>query len=663
MLRFRKIMIYNYTLPVILLLVSFQIYPQQHSADSLTNKLKYLSGEEKVDVLGELADIYQYINNDSAMYYAEKGIALALEINYKKGLAFCYGSLGFCFINYDANKAIEFTKRALDIRTSINDQPGIAASLNVLGVIYYYKGDYLKSIEYHLKALQLREKIGNELRTATSYNNISLVYMALEDYETALNYLNKALEIRTRTNNKTSIGIIKDNMGFIYSKKGEFEKAFRYLNEALLLNEEMGNNKTIASNHFNLAGIYKTLVDYEKAFYHLSIALKIYNALDEKHGIANTENSIAFIYMQQGKTDEAIKHALIALHSSKDVHSLDNIVKATEILQNAYYDKKDYENAYKYLSVFKSSSDSLKVTDKIKKLARLEFDNRVEKINSEQEAKLNRQNNLIILLSGSLFLALIIASLIIRGYANKRKLNLKLNHLNQKLKEINYTKDRFFSIIAHDLRGPFHGMLAYSELLASDLDKLSKEEVKEYSEDLNKSIQKQYELLNDLLSWARLQNDNFKINPEVINLQKEICEVINPMSFMISKKNIKVAYNVDENFTVQADKNMLRLVLRNLISNGIKFTGQNGFIGISANKKDDYDEIIISDNGMGMSQEDINKLFRIDVSHSTKGTEGESGTGIGLILCKEIIEKHSGKIEVQSEEGKGSTFSFTLKKN
>src|SRR5690606_14976888 len=140
----------------LIFLVSNQILPQQNLADSLVLQLKYLEGKEKVDAFSNLADIYQYISTNTAIDYANQGIALATEINYQKGLASCYGSLGFCYINMDHAKARIYTEKALSIRRNLNDKPGIATSLNVMGVIYYYEGNYLESIEYHLKGLMLR---------------------------------------------------------------------------------------------------------------------------------------------------------------------------------------------------------------------------------------------------------------------------------------------------------------------------------------------------------------------------------------------------------------------------------------------------------------------------------------------------------------------------
>jgi signal transduction histidine kinase len=166
---------------------------------------------------------------------------------------------------------------------------------------------------------------------------------------------------------------------------------------------------------------------------------------------------------------------------------------------------------------------------------------------------------------------------------------------------------------------------------------------------LNISLKKQYELLNDLLEWARLQNGSIKLNYETVQLYTEVNDLISSLQLSASLKNINLINNVDKNISLHADKNMILLVLRNLISNSIKFTNKNGYAKISASQNNNTTEIIIEDNGVGISAEDQNRLLKIDVHHSTPGTANEMGTGLGLILCKEIIEKHSGSIKIDSK--------------
>jgi PAS domain S-box-containing protein len=247
-----------------------------------------------------------------------------------------------------------------------------------------------------------------------------------------------------------------------------------------------------------------------------------------------------------------------------------------------------------------------------------------------------------------------------REITKRKQAELQLAKYAEQLKALNDTKDKFFSIIAHDLRGPFNILLNLSDILTSEIDTLTKDEIKGYNNELRISLTKQYELLINLLDWSKMQDGRFSLKSQIVLLHKEVSNVIVSLALSASNKGIELINNVEENISVFADINMLQLVLRNLISNSIKFTKKNGWVAVAAVKNGMFVEVVVSDNGIGISEEDLNKLFKIDVSYSTKGTENETGTGLGLMLCKEIIEKHNGKIWVESKLNKGSKFIFTL---
>lgn len=223
---------------------------------------------------------------------------------------------------------------------------------------------------------------------------------------------------------------------------------------------------------------------------------------------------------------------------------------------------------------------------------------------------------------------------------------------NDELKISNATKDKFFSIIAHDLRSPFQGILGVVELLTNEIDSLSKSEIANFSHKLKYSLTKQYELLSDLLEWARLQTGNIEAIPEIIPLSSQVEMVIDSLKLLANQKDITIENAVDDETEVYSDHELLRIVLRNLISNSIKFTKPGGLISISAKRKEIYSEVTISDTGVGIAKEALDKIFRIDVHYSTEGTAKEKGTGLGLILCKEIIERQKGKIWAESNLNK-----------
>jgi len=225
---------------------------------------------------------------------------------------------------------------------------------------------------------------------------------------------------------------------------------------------------------------------------------------------------------------------------------------------------------------------------------------------------------------------------------------------------LNSTKDRFFSIIAHDLRNPFHTVKGFSEILLNDLEKLEPEKIKKYIQFIFNSSTNGSNLLENLLQWSRSQTGSIPFNPAKLNLFELTEEIIKLLEANAHKKNIKIEQLIEPEIVVFADQNMLMTVFRNLISNAIKFTGENGKITLQSHIQDQQIEVSITDSGIGIPCEIIPKLFRIDTNITTKGTSNETGTGLGLILCKEFIEKHKGKIWVESNQNEGSSFKFTL---
>lgn len=235
-----------------------------------------------------------------------------------------------------------------------------------------------------------------------------------------------------------------------------------------------------------------------------------------------------------------------------------------------------------------------------------------------------------------------------------------LKKSDAKLKESNDTKDKFFSIIAHDLRSPFNNILGFSELLVENLNKFETEETEKYLGIINSSANNTLILLDNLLNWAKSQTGGISFNPKKIIISNVILEILKLKKSIAKAKNISLNYLSSDEIEVYVDENMLRTVLRNLISNAIKFTKFGGDIRVYAISKQDRVEITVTDNGVGIDEEIRNKLFSLETNETSIGTANEKGSGLGLILCKEFVEKHGGKIWVESELGKGSDFKFTL---
>jgi len=243
----------------------------------------------------------------------------------------------------------------------------------------------------------------------------------------------------------------------------------------------------------------------------------------------------------------------------------------------------------------------------------------------------------------------------------EHKLLLKaLSESESTLRELNAEKDKFFSIIAHDLKSPFNAILGFSDLLLEQINEKNFTEIDAYAKIIGQSSQRAYDLLMNLLEWARAQTGKLVFTPELFNLKDLIDENIALLNSNANQKAITINEDIPDEVIAFADKQMIGTVLRNLISNAIKFTHQGGEIKISVKKSEKEILISVIDNGIGIEPDRINNLFHINTSNSTPGTNNEHGTGLGLILCKEFLEKHGGKIWAESKQGKGTVFHFTL---
>lgn len=251
-----------------------------------------------------------------------------------------------------------------------------------------------------------------------------------------------------------------------------------------------------------------------------------------------------------------------------------------------------------------------------------------------------------------------------RDIADRKKAEEEINYRNEQLQALNAEKDKFFSIIAHDLRSPFSAFLGFTQLIAEELNTMTLDQIQKIAQSMRKSAINLYNLLDNLLEWSRFQRGVTGFQPTSFTLMPGISESIEPVKESALKKGIGISCDIPAELQIFADVHMIQTVIRNLASNAVKYTTKGGKVQILAKTNHEKSlEITVKDNGIGMSKEMISNLFHLDQNINRPGTEGEPSTGLGLIICKEFVEKHGGKIWVESEEGKGSTFYFTLPMN
>jgi signal transduction histidine kinase len=295
-----------------------------------------------------------------------------------------------------------------------------------------------------------------------------------------------------------------------------------------------------------------------------------------------------------------------------------------------------------------------------------------EHLESEKSAEQQSNLNYALIATGIIFIFIIVLEY--RSYRSKSMSAKELNVLNEglvdsneklkenetELKELNDTKDRFFSIIAHDLKNPIGNLKNALEVLSKDYQSFSEEDLGEFLSDLDESARSVFELLENLLHWSRSQRGKIELNAANSNINYVVDSNISLLKQMASQKNINLYSKIEEDHFAFFDNNTISTVIRNLISNAIKFTPDGREIFVMAENSESELKISVCDEGVGISEKDSEKLFRVDEKFSTQGTSGEAGTGLGLILCQDFVEKNGGRIWVESEIGKGSQFIFTL---
>ena len=251
------------------------------------------------------------------------------------------------------------------------------------------------------------------------------------------------------------------------------------------------------------------------------------------------------------------------------------------------------------------------------------------------------------------------------GLLEKKAENLldytdKLKKTKEQLKESNSKKDKFFNIIAHDLRAPFNSILGLTEMLKLEAEELSPEEVADFASRIHDNSKNVLEMVEDLLNWARMQTNHIEYNPKIINMSDVVFDTLYLLKLEAASKGIKIKSDMEEDIFAYGDQNMISLVLRNLVSNAIKFTNGNGTIIISVSAVGDKVKVSVHDDGVGIKRENLKKILAIDEHYTKLGTNNEKGTGLGLILCREFLSKNNSQLLINSTFGKGSTFSFEL---
>ncbi|MGQ8338017.1 tetratricopeptide repeat-containing sensor histidine kinase [Sunxiuqinia sp. A32] len=652
----------------------------QNSADSLKSKLLEATGQEHAEILLELAKFYSKTDSFLCVQYSSAAIAESTELFNKDIIASSYYQIGetyYYFDNYSG--ALESYQRAMNYYVADNDSSNIAECYNSIGLVYYYTGEYNIAIENLYKALKTFNKIGNKDEEAHVYSNIAMVYSRIKDYSLAAENYRMASLINMSIEDKGSLSVNYNGLGVTYYNLEKYDSSKVYYNKALQLFKELGNQQRQAIALNNIANIYVNSGDsLNQALSYYEEALHVFRDLKDTRNVAFVMEGLGSVYRELGDYNSALsvfQECLYLVNAHKFGYYLSQLVYSDIALT---YEKMgritDAYNAYKLYNLY---NDSLLQEERMDQVAELGKKYEIEK----KEAEIDRLNALqqvhelqisrdkqvrgfgIIMI----ILLLVITFIVSIGYLDKRKTNqllsIKNSHIEKQRKElekINASKNKFFSIIAHDLKNPFHTVMGYSYLMHKEYKRFKDDEREKYAADIYRSTHSIFRLLQNLLDWSRSQTGRLNFEPRqfvLADLYESTSGLIKPTA---DSKNIKLVSKIDQGLIAFADPMMIETILRNLISNAIKFTREDGWVKTVALSQNEKLLICVEDNGIGIKPNDLKKLFKIDSKIKSKGTNNEDGSGLGLILCKEFVEKNGGSIWVESKLGEGSKFWFTI---
>lgn len=650
---------------------------QQNQIDSLLQVLKNSENNKKAEVYLQLSF---ETREDSALSndYAKKALSEA-KISNQETLSstanYYLGENAYNSGNYST--AIRYYKNAIDNFIKFEKNTSVYDCYNAIGLCYYFMFQGDNAIENLINALKFCED--DPERTAEINSNIGMTHDKMQNYSAAITFYKRALKINIELKDYPSIGVGYNGLGAVYSSIGKNDSSIICYNKALYYFKKTNNIGRQAIVLNNIANIYPNYPDsLLKAIEYFNQAWKIFQENDWDKYEVDIQYGLGNVYLKQGKYKEAIECLNKSLELTNKYNRGFYMKKSNyESLSKVYSEIGDYKQALEYYKLNTLYNDSLVQKEKFERIAQLEKQYETEKkeseiikLNAEKEItniqlEKNKQQKILVLIIAGLFFCFLIFILI--KYNEKLKSNRLLAEKNRiienserELRILNASKNKFFSIIAHDLKNPLHSVMGYSSLLDKDYENFNETERRRFASGINQSINNIYRLLQNLLEWSKSQTGKLTYSPTDIEVLKLINNSIDIHSDFAKQKNISLILDLESEAKIYADALMIETVIRNLINNALKFTRENGEIKVKTQKSGNSLIISISDTGVGISEKDLDHLFKIDSKVKRKGTNNEDGSGLGLILCKEFIEKNNGKIWVESILGEGSSFYFSL---
>ncbi len=589
---------------------------------------------------------------------------------------YLYFQMADRFLHTHPEQSKEYIANGDQLSRKLGFTKGNAMAFNSLANLEWAQGNLREAISYLIESKNLAREIEDNDLIAKNIACIGLIYRAAGNHQVALFHYREAIQLFIKSKNTKRIAVLYNNLGKCFLEMGILDSSTYYFETALPLAE---NSLPLLLPHlaFNYADALYRQKKYVEAEKHLLNSLELATQYEDERNDIRAKQLLADIRFKQGKIDEAESLVKEALQNAERIKLEKENYQGYVTLAKIYRTKNDFDLAYHYLNLYNVYRDSIQQESMQARLDFLNFEQQQKEIllltheKAFEKAMRQRQKYSIYILSFLLVVIALLAYVLYRGRHRKstaNKLlqlkNTEINHQKEemsaqadKLHNLNQLKNKLFSIISHDLRSPLNTLSGSLNLVQNGL--IDQQEFQSFVPELIKNVSFTTTLLDNMLHWAKNQLEGTVINPEKINI-KSLAK-LNTESFQqqANHKNVTLINQIESKIYVFADEIMVQIVLQNLLTNAIKFCRSGDTITLSCLLKDNFAIVCVADTGRGISQENLTKLFDVN-SFSTRGTANEKGTGLGLMLCKDFIEKNSGKIWVDSTVNQGSTFCFSL---
>ncbi len=674
-------------------------------AVNLSKKTDYKKG--LAEAFNNRADLCFYLDSfQLALIFNDLSNSLYTSLNDTLKVAelcFSRGNIYYYMANYDS--AISYYQSSMKFAEAVGDTTQMGICLKQIGKMNWIKGDLTEALKNYEQSLEYAVKTNNTSLRCVLYNNIGTIFYGIGDYEEALKYYYKTLPLRDTLKDYKGKSLTLNNIGMIFSEWGKHKEAYNYYSYAASLSDSLdyyygeaysyynlGNHlfnhndidsaiiyfrkalATYKKDNINIRGmyicyaklgkIYHNISKQDSAIWYFRNSLLVAKRMKSSNYEAAAYSNIANLFLTQNNIDSALHYALKAHNYLSKTNGYKKMKQDNyQLLSDIFNKKKNYKKALEYSILSGNYKDSIFNEEKTKQITRMEILYRIEQKEKEnkylkkeqerQKAKLEA-DRLTIRLQNYLFAVASLLLFTLIGFT------IVFYREKQKLKKANNTKNKLFSIISHDLRGPLGNFKGLIDLLLLDFANNNREKMNALLKMMQKTAGLNYDLLENLLSWSRTESERLDFHPERIELYLLVDAIFEHYDYSATTKSIQLVNNIDEDLCIYADEYMINTILRNLISNAIKFTDINGKIFVKSKLVNTSVEISVEDTGIGMPPEVVKNIFNKEKFITTRGTAKEKGTGLGLKLCKDFVKKHKGEIYIESQINKGTKISFTI---